>query len=143
MEIKPSGAALGASVEDLDLSRPLSAAEDKTVVDALGKYGVLRFPGQKLDAAQLKRFAAIFGDLEINVASGAYQEPGHPEVMILSNIVENGRPIGLAIPTCRTARPSRSPMCSTASRSRAATAGRWATPSSAACTLPMKASRKK
>jgi taurine dioxygenase len=96
MKIKPSGAALGASVEDLDLSRPLSAAEDKTVVDALGKYGVLRFPGQKLDAAQLKRFAAIFGDLEINVASGAYQEPGHPEVMILSNIVENGRPIGLA-----------------------------------------------
>src|SRR5205814_7704782 len=43
-----------------------------------------------------KRFAARFGELEINVASGAYQEPGHPEVMILSNIVENGRPIGLA-----------------------------------------------
>jgi taurine dioxygenase len=96
MKIKPSGAALGASVEELDLSRPLSVAEDKAVVDALGKYGVLRFPRQELEAAQLKRFAAIFGDLEINVASGAYQEPGHPEVMILSNIVENGRPIGLA-----------------------------------------------
>jgi alpha-ketoglutarate-dependent taurine dioxygenase len=25
---------------------------------------------------------------------GTFQEPGHPEVMILSNIVENGRPIG-------------------------------------------------
>lgn len=34
--------------------------------------------------------------LEINVASAAYQEPGLPEVMILSNIVENGKPIGLA-----------------------------------------------
>ena len=38
-------------------------------------------------------FASRFGSLEINVA-GAYQEPGHPEVMILSNIVENGLPIG-------------------------------------------------
>ena len=96
MKITPSGAALGASVEDLDLARPLSAADDQAVVEALGRYGVLRFPRQKLDAGQLKRFSARFGDLEVNVASGAYQERGHPEVMILSNIVENGRPIGLA-----------------------------------------------
>jgi len=96
MKIIPSGAALGATIEGLDLTRPLSAAEDKEVVAALGKYGVLRFPKQTLDAAQLKRFAARFGELEINVASGPYQEPGHPEVMILSNIVENGRPLGIA-----------------------------------------------
>jgi taurine dioxygenase len=96
MKIIPSGAALGASIEGLDLARPLSAAEDKEVVAALGKYGVLRFPKQKLDAGQLKRFAGGFGDLEINVASGPYQEQGHPEVMVLSNIVENGRPLGIA-----------------------------------------------
>jgi len=96
MKIVPSGAALGASIEGIDLTRPFSAAEDKEVVAALGKYGVLRFPEQKLDAAQLKRFAAQFGELEVNVASGPYQEPGHPEVMILSNIVENGRPLGIA-----------------------------------------------
>ena len=41
----------------------------------------------------MKAFAGRFGSLEINVA-GTFQEPGHPEVMILSNIVENGRPIG-------------------------------------------------
>jgi len=96
MRVIPSGRSLGAVVEDIDLSRPLSADEDRLVVAALGERGVLRFPGQKLDAGQLKRFAARFGDLEINVASGAYQEPGHPEVMILSNIVENGKAIGLA-----------------------------------------------
>ena len=96
MRVIPSGRSLGAVVEDIDLSRPLSADEDRQVVAALGERGVLRFPEQKLDAGQLKRFAARFGDLEINVASGAYQEPGHPEVMILSNIVENGKPIGLA-----------------------------------------------
>jgi taurine dioxygenase len=96
MKIIPSGAALGARIETIDLARPLSAADDAAIVAALGKHGVLRFPRQTLDAAQLKTFAARFGELEINVASGAYQEPGHPEVMILSNIVENGRPIGLA-----------------------------------------------
>src|SRR6185436_10585406 len=96
MRVIPSGRSLGAVVEDIDLSRPLSADEDRLVVAALGERGVLRFPGQKLDAGQLKRFAARFGDLEINVASGAYQEPGYPEVMILSNIVENGKAIGLA-----------------------------------------------
>jgi len=96
MRVIPSGRSLGASVEDIDLARPLSADEDRQLVAALGERGVLRFPGQKLDAGQLKRFAAGFGDLEVNVASGAYQEPGHPEVMILSNIVENGKPIGLA-----------------------------------------------
>jgi len=96
MKVFPSGAALGARIDGLDLAQPLSAADDQAVVAALGRHGVLRFPQQKLDGAQLKRFAAGFGELEINVASGAYQEPGHPEVMILSNIVENGRPIGLA-----------------------------------------------
>ncbi len=44
---------------------------------------------------QLAEFSARFGELEINVAN-AYQEPGLPQVMILSNIVENGKPIGLA-----------------------------------------------
>jgi taurine dioxygenase len=45
--------------------------------------------------AELKAFSANFGDLEINVTNG-YQEAGHPEVMILSNIVENGKPIGIS-----------------------------------------------
>jgi len=65
------------------------------VLRALGEYGVLRFPRQTLSSRQLADFSARFGTLEINVAN-AYQEPGVPEVMILSNIIENGKPIGLA-----------------------------------------------
>jgi taurine dioxygenase len=86
---------LGATIEGLDLSRPVSPDELDGVVRALGERGVVRFPGQKLTARQLADFSARFGELEINVAN-AYQEPGIPEVMILSNIVENGKPIGLA-----------------------------------------------
>ena len=93
--ITPTGEILGAVIDGLDLSRPLSQPEVDAVLRALGQHGVLRFPRQELSAAQLAEFSARFGELEINVAN-AYQEPGLPQVMILSNIVDNGRPIGLA-----------------------------------------------
>src|SRR3954465_12873388 len=96
MQLIPSGRVLGAKMEGLDLSRPLEDAEVKSIVHALGDRGVVCFPRQNLTARQQKDFAARFGELEINVASGPYQEPGLPEVMILSNIVKDGKPIGLA-----------------------------------------------
>ena len=96
MKVTPSGEILGATVEGLDLALRLSQNELNLVSKALGEHGVLRFPRQQLTGRQLRDFSAQLGELEINVASGAYQEPGIPEVMILSNIVENGRPIGLA-----------------------------------------------
>jgi taurine dioxygenase len=96
MQVVPSGKVLGATIEGLDLSRAVAEAEVEAIIQALGGYGVVRFPSQFLTAGQQKAFAARFGELEINVASGAYQEPGIPEVMILSNIVRDGRPIGLA-----------------------------------------------
>ena len=94
-KLTPSGKILGATVEALDLSRPLDDAGLALVTHALGEHGVLRFPQQRLDAAMLRAFSACFGELEINVAN-AYQEPDIPEVMILSNLRSDGRPIGLA-----------------------------------------------
>jgi len=95
MKVIPSGETLGATIEGLDLARPLAPEAFHEVVRALGRYSVLRFPGQKLSGANLRDFSGQFGKLEINVAN-AYQEPGIPEVMILSNVVEDGKPIGLA-----------------------------------------------
>jgi alpha-ketoglutarate-dependent taurine dioxygenase len=96
MRVIPSSESLGARIEGLDLARPLAPAELDGVLQALGKYGVVRFPRQTLTGRQLADFSAQLGELEIHVSSAGYQEPGVPEVMILSNIVENGRPIGLA-----------------------------------------------
>ncbi len=95
MKVIDSGQSLGATIDGLDLARPLPQEEFEAVLRALGRHGVIRFPRQKLTGRQLADFSARFGKLEINVAN-AYQEPGIPEVMILSNIVENGKPIGLA-----------------------------------------------
>jgi taurine dioxygenase len=92
--IKPSGKILGATVEGLDLSKPLGEKNRGLIFRSLGMNGVLHFPSQPLDATSLKAFSQNFGTLEIHV-SKIFQEPGIPEVMILSNIVENGKPIGL------------------------------------------------
>src|SRR5712671_8048134 len=95
MKVIGSGQSLGATIEGLDLAKPLSKEEVEAVLRVLGERGVVRFPRQELTGRQLADFSARFGKLEVNVAN-AFQEPGIPEVMILSNIVENGKPIGLA-----------------------------------------------
>src|SRR6185503_7392268 len=92
--IQPTGEVLGATVRDVDLAKPLADADFALILLALGRYGVLRFPDQHLDAAALRDFSLRFGSIQ-NMLSG-YHEPGMPEVGILSNVVENGRPIGLA-----------------------------------------------
>ena len=96
MNIIESHKTLGARVEDLDLAQPLTDAQFNTLEQALGRYGVLSYPRQTLTSLQLKTFAERFGRLEVNVAN-MYQEPGLPEVMILSNKVgADGKPLGLS-----------------------------------------------
>jgi taurine dioxygenase len=95
MRIVPNGHVLGATIEDCNIGAELGPEDFAQLLGALSTHGVLRIPAQQIDAAQLKRFASRFGTLEINVAN-SYQEPGHPEVMVLSNIVKDGKPVGLS-----------------------------------------------
>ena len=95
IQATPSGQGLGARVDNIDLSQPLSQAQYKTIEGLLGKHGVLWFSKQTLTSAQLKAFSSTFGTLEVNVAN-MYQDPGIPEVMILSNKIVDGKPLGLA-----------------------------------------------
>jgi taurine dioxygenase len=93
--IQPTGQTLGATVTGVDLSKPVSDSDFATIISALGKHGVLCFPGQSLEAASLRDFSRRFGGLQSSV-TGKLGVPGMPEVGVLSNIVENGEPIGLA-----------------------------------------------
>jgi taurine dioxygenase len=94
MRIQPSGETLGATIEDIDLSKPVPQDGFKRILRVLGEFGVVCFPGQDLETDAFARFGAMFGDLEINVAN-QFHEPGHPQVMILSNMTKDGKPIGL------------------------------------------------
>ena len=94
MHISPSGETLGARVEGIDLGQPLTQSDIRTILKALGQHGVLCFPRQTLGVDAFAAFGKCFGGLEVNVAN-MFHEPGHPEVMILSNIRKDGKPIGL------------------------------------------------
>jgi taurine dioxygenase len=94
MKIEPTGQILGATVRGIDLSEPLSDASFAGILRALGAHGVLHFPDQKLEARALRDFSSRFGRIQATL-SGRHHEPGMPEVGILSNIIENGEPIGI------------------------------------------------
>jgi len=94
-DVIPSRGTLGARISGIDLSRPLSREDFALILRVLSERGVVCFPDQRLDPAAQAAFSRRFGELEVHV-SGAFQIPDQPEVMILSNMVENGRPIGLA-----------------------------------------------
>jgi taurine dioxygenase len=93
--IRPTGGALGASVTGVDLSRPMGAPDFAIILRALGEHGVLCFPNQLLEPTALRDFSRRFGSIQTSL-TGQFQEPGIPEVGILSNITVDGRPIGLA-----------------------------------------------
>ncbi len=93
MQITPTGQTLGARVEGIDLGNPLSDADRRTILRALGQHGVLCFPNQTFGVEQLSAFGQRFGALEVNVAN-AYHEANHPEMMILSNMKKDGKQIG-------------------------------------------------
>ena len=88
-------AALGAEVVDVDLSQPI----DDETVDAirhalLESGGLLVFRRQFITPKQHIAFSRRFGSLMIHVLS-QYLLPGHPEILKVSNVIENGQPIGL------------------------------------------------
>jgi taurine dioxygenase len=92
--VEPSGQVLGATIRGMDLAKPLSDADFATILLSLGRHGVLRFPDQQLEAVQLRDFSRRFGVIQATL-TGRHHEPGMPEVGYLSNIIENGEPIGI------------------------------------------------
>ena len=94
IRIEPTGEILGATVTGVDLRPGLAKPDFAAVLRALGEHGVLRFPDQLISAIELKRLSAQFGELQM-LSTSIYNEPGVPEVSILSNIIENGRQIGV------------------------------------------------
>jgi len=95
LSIVPTGAALGAEIRGIDLGRGLDQDTFRRIEDAFNQHGVIYFRGQDITVEQQIAFARRFGDVEINVNTQACL-PGHPEVLLVSNIKENGRYIGLA-----------------------------------------------
>jgi taurine dioxygenase len=93
-DIRPFDAPLGAEVIGLDLSQPLSQDDFARIHRAHLDYHVLVFRDQRITPAQQVAFSRRFGPLQIHVLR-QFQLASDPEVLIISNIRENGQPIGL------------------------------------------------
>lgn len=94
--VQPLSAALGADVKGVDLSRPLDSSMLSLIQDAWSRHLVLRFRGQQLSDLQLEKFSAQLGPLD-KVPPLTAEVRSNVEsdyVTVISNVLENGRPIG-------------------------------------------------
>ena len=99
VKITPIKGALGADVEGLNFSAPMSHQALRMIEDAWTQYLVLRFRGiGVLSADDLIAFSRNFGGLDARPISSSdtnrYFEVDKPEITIISNVVVDGKPIG-------------------------------------------------
>ena len=117
IEIVPTGAALGCEIRGVDLARSLDDASFATIERAYNDHGVIFFRDQHITPPQQVAFTRRFGEIEFNIFGERWSVPGSPEIVVVSNITEDGRPIGVRragenwhSDMCYTARPPRGTM---------------------------------
>lgn len=96
LAVKNLAAPLGAEIAGIDLSRPLTPADIDAIETVWRERLVVVFHGQTLSDPQLIAFSRNFGELD-PPGPNPYGQPfnkEHPELNVISNVVENGKPIG-------------------------------------------------
>ena len=93
--VTPTGAALGAEVGGIDLRR-ISDADFAAIHRSWLEHLVLLFRGQSLNDDDLTGFSRRFGKLDFAPIqeNGRRFVEGHPEIYVVSNVIENGEAIG-------------------------------------------------
>jgi len=93
MEIRRLGAAMGAEIVGVDLNA-LSDDAFSRIRDAFHTHQVIAIRNQSLPPAAQLAFSRRFGALEDQL-NAHYTVPDYPEVLVLSNDLRDGKPIGL------------------------------------------------
>lgn len=99
LRIRPSGAALCADVDGVDLNQPLTAEQVAGIQEAWAKHCVLRFRGQRsLTLEGLASFSRHFGPLDVRPTASMAMSEEHdalpPEITVISNVKVGGKPLG-------------------------------------------------
>lgn len=93
MEIRRLGRTMGAEVTGVDLNH-LGARAFAQIRDAFHVHKVIAIRDQQLTPAGQIAFSRRFGALEDQL-NAHYTIDGYPEVLVLSNDVRDGKPVGL------------------------------------------------
>lgn len=94
--IRPLSAALGARIDGIDARAELDADTVRAIRAAWLRFGLLVFRGQALDPPRLVAFTRRFGE-PVVYTRACNACDGQPEVLVLSNVVKDGKPIGAAL----------------------------------------------
>jgi taurine dioxygenase len=90
--VRPLSPALGAEIVGVDLSRPLDDVTFGTILNAWHEHLVLLLRDQRLGEEDEVAFAQRFGE-PATIHTRQFVR-SHPAVMLISNIREDGKPIG-------------------------------------------------
>lgn len=117
IEIARTGAALGAEIRGVDLAEDIDDETFGAIERAFNEYGVIFFRSQQITPPQQVAFTRRFGEIEFNIFGERWSVPGSPEIVVVSNVTEDGNPIGVRragehwhSDMCYSARPPRGTM---------------------------------
>ena len=91
--LRPLSPALGTEISGIDLRDPIDAALRAKLLDAWHEHLIILLRDQVLDEDAQVRFAETFGP-PAKITSGRGFSVRHPSVMLISNIRQDGKPIG-------------------------------------------------
>ena len=95
MDLRPLTPGFGVEALGIDLAKPLRDEDFAEVERTFFRAQVLVFRGQSLAPSEFAAFARRFGPPEPHVID-QFHHPDDPNILILSNRVEGGKPLGLA-----------------------------------------------
>lgn len=95
LQLRKLSPGFGLEASGVDLSQPLPETALREIERAFYDGQVLVLRAQKLSAGQFLDFARHFGRPEPHVI-GQFHHPEHADILILSNVKQNGQPTGLA-----------------------------------------------
>ena len=85
---------IGVRVSGIDLSEQLSTDDFDFVYQSLVEHKVIAFSGQTLSPEQHVAFSKRFGNCDVH-SNNQYLLDGFPEILVLSNDLKDGKPIGV------------------------------------------------
>jgi taurine dioxygenase len=93
LKTHPLSPVIGVEVRGVDLRREIDAPTFAEIRGLLNRHSLLLFRDQAIDDQQHIAFSRRFGELMIHVLKQYLTTP-YPEIYVLSNVVEQGKPIG-------------------------------------------------
>lgn len=95
MSLKPLSPALGCKIDGVRIGPGLADKDFAAIEAALDEHAVVVLPGKSLTPQDFVAFARRFGRPEPHVIE-QFHHPADPNILILSNVKRDGKPIGLA-----------------------------------------------